>query len=363
MKRSRFFGQWLAGILATFAILAGVGAAQAYSSSGFVSTDTSVGNPSLTCLLEVKQISPGEYTRHWVTTGAKAGIRLYPPSKLEHDGVIPREGRDTFKLDGWVWVFLNAYDTKPVVDSNKAVCDGWLGTKPVSNSSIGGGGPGPGGGHECLPADSDECQPPCDETDTCPPPPTCEYGGTYPECNPPPCDENGRECPPPPNCEYGGTYPECNPPPVCEYGGSYPECNPPPCEVTDTCPPPTCEELNNCPEPCEYGGTPGDCNPPPTCEYGGTYPDDCNGPPAEECDEGYHHPNENSNACVPDNCNNGVGNGPDCQPPGDPPVNDCEGTSPGDPGNQTGECEEEEDNDCPPGQSPNPGGVCKPDDD
>jgi hypothetical protein len=34
--------------------------------------------------------------------------------------------------------------------------------------------------------------------------------------------------------------------------------------------------------------------------------------------------------------NNGVGNGEDGQPPGDPPINDGEGTSPGNPGNQGG---------------------------
>lgn len=34
--------------------------------------------------------------------------------------------------------------------------------------------------------------------------------------------------------------------------------------------------------------------------------------------------------------NNGVGNGEDAQPPGDPPINDGAGTSPGDPGNQGG---------------------------
>jgi SdrD B-like domain len=34
--------------------------------------------------------------------------------------------------------------------------------------------------------------------------------------------------------------------------------------------------------------------------------------------------------------NNGVGNGLDSQPPGNPPVNDGEGTSPGTPGHQTG---------------------------
>ena len=35
-------------------------------------------------------------------------------------------------------------------------------------------------------------------------------------------------------------------------------------------------------------------------------------------------------------CNNGVGNGLDCQPPGNPPINDGPGTSPGSPGNQGG---------------------------
>jgi hypothetical protein len=35
-----------------------------------------------------------------------------------------------------------------------------------------------------------------------------------------------------------------------------------------------------------------------------------------------------------DNGNNGVGNGLDPQPPGDPPVNDGSGSSPGDPGNK-----------------------------
>lgn len=34
--------------------------------------------------------------------------------------------------------------------------------------------------------------------------------------------------------------------------------------------------------------------------------------------------------------NNGVGNGLDPQPPGNPPINDGEGTSPGNPGNQGG---------------------------
>lgn len=34
--------------------------------------------------------------------------------------------------------------------------------------------------------------------------------------------------------------------------------------------------------------------------------------------------------------NNGVGNGEDPQPPGDPPINDGPGTAPGSPGNQGG---------------------------
>jgi len=34
--------------------------------------------------------------------------------------------------------------------------------------------------------------------------------------------------------------------------------------------------------------------------------------------------------------NNGVGNGVDPQPPGNPPINDGPGTGPGDPGNQGG---------------------------
>lgn len=32
--------------------------------------------------------------------------------------------------------------------------------------------------------------------------------------------------------------------------------------------------------------------------------------------------------------NNGVGNGPDPQPPGNPPINDAPGTGPGNPGNR-----------------------------
>ncbi len=50
------------------------------------------------------------------------------------------------------------------------------------------------------------------------------------------------------------------------------------------------------------------------------------------CDEGYEAV---KGACVPKG-NNGVGNGDDPQPPGDPPINDGPGTSPGDPGNEGG---------------------------
>jgi hypothetical protein len=52
-----------------------------------------------------------------------------------------------------------------------------------------------------------------------------------------------------------------------------------------------------------------------------------------------------SDICIPDPCgcpprekaekgNNGVGNGVDPQPPGNPPVNDGPGTGPGNPGNR-----------------------------
>ena len=39
---------------------------------------------------------------------------------------------------------------------------------------------------------------------------------------------------------------------------------------------------------------------------------------------------------VPEKGNNGVGNGLDPQPPGNPPINDGPGTSPGNPGNRGG---------------------------
>ena len=46
-------------------------------------------------------------------------------------------------------------------------------------------------------------------------------------------------------------------------------------------------------------------------------------------------PNTSSSPSIP-NGNNGVGNGVDPQPPGNPPINDGPGTSPGNPGNQGG---------------------------
>ena len=38
-------------------------------------------------------------------------------------------------------------------------------------------------------------------------------------------------------CQYGGTYPTCNPAPSCQYGGTYPNCSPPglQCKGTATC--------------------------------------------------------------------------------------------------------------------------------
>lgn len=70
--------------------------------------------------------------------------------------------------------------------------------------------------------------------------------------------------------------------------------------------------------------------PPPTPTYTCT----SNGSSAHcvctKCDAGYHLVH---GACVPKG-NNGVGNGLDPQPPGNPPVNDGPGTSPGNPGNK-----------------------------
>ena len=45
---------------------------------------------------------------------------------------------------------------------------------------------------------------------------------------------------------------------------------------------------------------------------------------------------ENGYTTCPEKTNNGVGNGEDPQPPGEPPVNDGAGTGPGNPGNQGG---------------------------
>ncbi len=71
-----------------------------------------------------------------------------------------------------------------------------------------------------------------------------------------------------------------------------------------------------------------------TCEDG--YTCKSNGKSASctclKCDEGYK---AHQGQCVPKG-NNGVGNGEDGQPPGDPPVNDGPGTAPGSPGNKGG---------------------------
>ncbi|MES2007013.1 MAG: hypothetical protein V4436_02815 [Patescibacteria group bacterium] len=320
-------------------------------------------DPNLKCSLTVLpyDVKPGQELRvTWEVKGAVA-VGIHP--KLDHykkGQPIPASGEDTAK-DGENYSYVYLVAKNAAGDKVKCELSRQLHKLELKSLGAGGGGGGNPGCNPrkeecppptCEPADSDECQPPCDETSSCPPPPTCEELNN---CPPPPCGTDGRECPPPP-CEETNT---CPPPPTCEELNNCPP--PPTCEELNNCPPPpTCEQLHNCPPPpCEETDT---CPPPPTCDYGGAYPD-CNDPPLE-CGEG-EHPNGNGTQCVPDheNCNNGVGNGPDCQPPGDPPVNDCEGTSPGDPGNQTGECEEEDEPDtCPPGESPNPGGVCKPDD-
>lgn len=72
--------------------------------------------------------------------------------------------------------------------------------------------------------------------------------------------------------------------------------------------PPACP-----PPPAEY------CTPPvPTCE---TPSPTCENPPSKPAKV---------------KGNNGVGNGLDPQPPGNPPINDGPGTSPGNPGNRGG---------------------------
>lgn len=58
---------------------------------------------------------------------------------------------------------------------------------------------------------------------------SCQYGGSYPDCNPPPsCQYGGSypNCNAAPSCQYGGTYPNCYAPPSCPNGGNYPYCNP-----------------------------------------------------------------------------------------------------------------------------------------
>ena len=108
------------------------------------------------------------------------------------------------------------------------------------------------------------------------PPPTCNYGGTHPNCNPPTTTtQPPTPTRPPPTCNYGGTWPFCNlppttttqpptttrPPPTCNYGGTWPFCNLPP---TTTTQPPTTTTTTT--------------QPPPTCNYGGTWPF-CNSAP------------------------------------------------------------------------------------
>ncbi|AKV01396.1 hypothetical protein AKJ09_08059 [Labilithrix luteola] len=51
-----------------------------------------------------------------------------------------------------------------------------------------------------------------------------------------------------------------------------------------------------------------------------------------KCEKGYHL----KNGQCEQKGNNGVGNGLDPQPPGNPPVNDGPGTSPGNPGRKGG---------------------------
>jgi hypothetical protein len=66
------------------------------------------------------------------------------------------------------------------------------------------------------------------------------------------------------------------------------------------------------------------CPPPPSCEPP---------PPPTPCDNGNHKGHDKD--CKVKG-NNGVGNGLDPQPPGNPPVNDGDGTVPGSPGNRGG---------------------------
>ena len=77
------------------------------------------------------------------------------------------------------------------------------------------------------------------------------------------------------------------------------------------------------------GGT-DPCTPTPPCS---PPPDQCEPPPPPKpCDNGNHY-GQNKDHCRVKG-NNGVGNGLDPQPPGNPPVNDGPGTSPGSPGNR-----------------------------
>jgi len=62
------------------------------------------------------------------------------------------------------------------------------------------------------------------------------------------------------------------------------------------------------------------------------YEDPCEQPEENDCDD-KHEPKGPKDKCL-EKGNNGVGNGVDPQPPGNPPVNDGPGTGPGNPGNR-----------------------------
>jgi hypothetical protein len=66
--------------------------------------------------------------------------------------------------------------------------------------------------------------------------------------------------------------------------------------------------------------------PPPKCPPGKDHPQHPEHPQKPECSPGSHHIHGN----------NGVGNGIDPQPPGNPPINDGPETGPGHPGNRGG---------------------------
>jgi hypothetical protein len=72
-----------------------------------------------------------------------------------------------------------------------------------------------------------------------PPTPTCQDGQYWngAQCTCPSGQQwNGQQCATP-SCQYGGTYPNCNPQPTCQYGGTYPHCNPAPNIIGPNAPP------------------------------------------------------------------------------------------------------------------------------